>query len=108
MTAEVKVERALDLFNASEHRRTVAGIARSLGAPWVSAAVLPESSSDVAVVVAWELSWYRYRVDLADAVEPVTLLDKGSELDELADPRLEWNGSASLDGHLALGIRSGR
>lgn len=100
MTAEVKVERALELFNHSEHRRTVAGIARSLGAPWVSAAVVPESSSEVEVVVAWEFSWYRYRVDLSDGLEPVALVDKGHELSELHDPQLQWNGAAALDGRL--------
>ncbi len=108
MTAEVKVERALELFNSSDHRRTVAGIARSLGAPWVSAVVAPGSSSEVAIVVAWEFSWYRYQVDLTDGVEPVVLVDKGSELTELDDPLLEWNGSAALDGRLTLGVGSGR
>jgi hypothetical protein len=28
----------------------------------------------VSITVAWELSWYRYRVDLGDADDPVTLL----------------------------------
>ena len=37
-TADVKVERALELFNASEHARSIAGIMRSLGEPWVAAA----------------------------------------------------------------------
>ena len=36
-TAEVKVERALELFNDSDHQRTIAGLARTLGDPWVSA-----------------------------------------------------------------------
>ena len=36
--AELKMERALDVFNASEHPRTVGGVARSLGAPAVSRA----------------------------------------------------------------------
>ena len=31
--AELKMERALDVFNASEHVRTVGGVARSLGPP---------------------------------------------------------------------------
>ena len=31
--AQVKVERALELFNSSEHTRTIAGIARTLGEP---------------------------------------------------------------------------
>ena len=33
--AELKMERALDVFNASDHTRTVGGVARSLGAPGV-------------------------------------------------------------------------
>ena len=35
--ADLKMARALDLFNASAHPRTVAGVARSLGAPIVAA-----------------------------------------------------------------------
>ena len=35
--AQLKLERALDLFNGSEHLRTVAGLARTLGPPQVSA-----------------------------------------------------------------------
>ena len=34
--AELKMERALDVFNASDHVRTVGGVARSLGPPAVS------------------------------------------------------------------------
>ena len=79
-TAEVKVERALELFNGSEHQRTVAGLTRTLGAPWVTATPDPEAPSAVTVVVAWELSWYRYRVDLGDAAEPVQMQAKGDEL----------------------------
>ena len=56
-TAEVKVERALDLFNASEHQRTVAGLARSLGLPWATAMPDPEAPAAVTVLIAWELSW---------------------------------------------------
>src|SRR2546430_17742369 len=33
---EMKSSRAVELFNASEHPRTVAGVARSLGAPGVT------------------------------------------------------------------------
>src|SRR5206468_188423 len=81
--AQVKVERALELFNSSEHVRTIGGIARTLGEPWVCATPLHEAPSEVAITVAWELSWYRYRVDLGDAADPVTLVSKGQELDEL-------------------------
>ena len=105
---EVKVERALELFNGSEHTRTIAGIARTLGGLWVSASPDPVASSEVNVVVAWELSWYRYRVDLGDAEEPVALVEKGQELAELPEELREWNGSASEDGLLAAGVGSGR
>jgi hypothetical protein len=104
--AQVKVERALELFNSSEHVRTIGGIARTLGEPWVSAAPLPEAPSEVGIVVAWELSWYRYRVDLGDADDPVTLVSKGEELDELDESMRAWNASALADGRLAVGVAS--
>jgi hypothetical protein len=104
--AQVKVERALELFNGSEHVRTIGGIARTLGEPWVSANPLAEAPSEVSITVAWELSWYRYRVDLGDADDPVTLLSKGQELEELDESMREWNASALADGKLAVGVRS--
>ncbi|MEA2374915.1 MAG: hypothetical protein QOD53_1378 [Thermoleophilaceae bacterium] len=106
--AQVKVERAIEVFNASEHPRTIAGIARSLGEPWVSATPSAAAPSEVAVVVAWELSWYHYRVDLGDENEPVTVVGKGEELDELEDWAREWNAAAAADGRLALGVGSER
>ncbi len=98
--AQVKVERALEVFNGSEHRRTVAGLARTLGEPWVSAYPNEESPSEVNLVVAWELSWYQYRVDLGDAHHPITLFEKGHELAELRSSMREWNGSVTADGAL--------
>ena len=62
--AELKMERALDVFNASDHVRTVGGVARSLGAPEVCVRPLPERPSVVAITVMWELSWYRFQIDL--------------------------------------------
>ncbi len=104
--AQVKVERALELFNSSEHVRTIGGIARTLGEPWVSANPLHEAPSEVAITVAWELSWYRYRVDLGDAADPVTLVSKGQELDELDESMRDWNATALADGKLAVSVRS--
>jgi hypothetical protein len=93
-TAEVKVERALELFNSSDHPRTIAGIARTLGPPWAHASPDAVAASEVTIVVAWELSWYRYRIDLGDADEPILLLEKGDELAELEEPLREWNALA--------------
>ena len=42
--ADMEMARALDLFNASAHPRTVAGVARSLGAPIVAARPSPSPS----------------------------------------------------------------
>jgi hypothetical protein len=105
-TADVKVERALELFNGSEHARSIAGIMRSLGEPWVAAAPAIAAPSQVDILVAWELSWYRYRVDLGDAGEAVVLLEKGEELDQLEGEPPDWNVQASPDGRLALGVGS--
>lgn len=104
--SQVKIERALEMFNHSEHTRTIAGIARTLGHPWVSALPRAEAPSEVDITVAWELSWYRYRIDLGDAGDPVTLLDKGQEIDELGESEREWNASATEDGQLAAGVVS--
>jgi hypothetical protein len=84
--------------------RTIGGIARTLGEPWVSASPLHEAPSEVSIVVAWELSWYRYRVDLGDADDPVTLLAKGQELEELDESMRDWNATAMADGKLAVGV----
>ena len=104
--AQAKTERAIDVFNESEYPRAILGIARSLGEPWVSATPSATAPSEISIVVAWELSWYHYLVDLADENEPVTLAAKGEELEELEDWAREWNASALADGRLALGVGS--
>jgi hypothetical protein len=101
-TAEVRVERALELFNASEHQRTVSGLARSLGSPWVTAIADLEALSTVTVLIAWELSWYRYRVDLGDVAEAVSLQSKGDELADIESALREWNAVLDEDGRLAM------
>ena len=53
-------------FQRRRAPRRVAGVARSLGAPAVTVRALEDSGSTVAIVVAWELCWYRYEVDLGD------------------------------------------
>jgi hypothetical protein len=100
--AQLKIERAIALFNGSEHPRTVAGIARSLGSPRVCASTSEGSAAEVMLVVAWELSWYRFVVDLSDTDEPVRVDARGQELDDLQPESQEWNASAGPDGTLVL------
>lgn len=105
-TAEVKVERALELFNGSQQQRTVAGVARTLGPPWITALPDLDQQSAVTVVVAWELSWYRFRVDLGDEADPVVMLEKGEEIREIDEDLREWNATMDADGRLISGVGS--
>ena len=100
--ADLKMGRALDVFNASPHPRRVAGVSRSLGVPF--ATVLPSitEGSIVTIVVAWELCWYRYEVDLADEAAGVRVLAQGAELSELNDDERHPNAIADERGVLAL------
>ena len=102
-TTQAKVERALDLFNGSSHQRTIAGLARTLGDPFVSAQPDTTQGSQVSVVVAWELSWYRYRVDLGDEADPVMMLDKGEEMEQIDEGLREWNARLDADGRVLAG-----
>jgi hypothetical protein len=102
--ADLKMSRALEVFNASEHPRTVAGVARSLGTPLVCVRPSETEGSVVGITVAWELSWYRFEVDLADEASGVRVIAKGYELDELDDADRVANASSDERGELALGV----
>jgi hypothetical protein len=102
--AELKVERALEVFNASEHTRTVGGIARSLGAPEVSARPLADRPSVVGIAVMWELSWYRFEIDLSDEAGGVRQVAQGAELSELDPEELVGNAAADERGLLHLPV----
>jgi hypothetical protein len=96
-----RAQRAVELFNRSEHPRTIAGVGRSLGAPFVYVDAV-QTGTAVGIVVAWELCWYRYVVDLEDDVHGVRLLEQGDELAELGDTLGHANAAAGERGELAL------
>jgi hypothetical protein len=50
----------------------------------------------------WELSWYRYEVDLSDEAGGVRREGQGDELDELSPGELEANAEADERGALRL------
>jgi hypothetical protein len=78
-------ERAIEVFNSSEFPRRIAGIARSLGAPAVNVCQVEDTVGEtVSIVVAWELCWYRYEVDLDVEAPAARLATQGTELEELA------------------------
>ena len=100
---ELAMVEAADLFNASQFRRTVGGIAKSLGVPNVSLVPLSGVTADVVVTVAWEISWYQYRVT-AGSAQPVRLAGRGHELDELEGSFTEWNAHLGEDGRIVPDI----
>ncbi|HVD66481.1 MAG TPA: hypothetical protein VNB65_06250 [Gaiellaceae bacterium] len=101
-TEQAMVE-AAELFNDSAYRRTIAGIAKSLGEARVSFLPLSGVNPEVVVSVAWDISWYQYRV-VFESAQPVRLAERGYELDELDDRFKDWNGHLGPDGRLSPDI----
>ncbi|HEX2703132.1 MAG TPA: hypothetical protein VHM72_06845 [Solirubrobacteraceae bacterium] len=97
--ADAQAGRALVLFNASEHARTIAGVVRSLGAPYVHAG-RGDGGSLVEVLVVWELCWYRFEVDLENSA--VRLRGQGYEPSELGSELQAANALADEHGNLGL------
>ena len=97
--SEVALLEAANLFNASTYRRTVGGIAKSLGEPQASIVPLSGAAGELAVTVAWDLSWYQYRVS-PESPLPVRLERRGHELVELEDTFKEWNAHVEDEGRL--------
>ena len=94
---------AADLFNASQYRRTVGGIGKSLGTPKVSVVVLSGVNSEVVVTVAWDISWYQYRVS-PESENPVRLEGRGHDPTELETSFTSWNAHMADDGRVVPDI----
>jgi hypothetical protein len=95
-------ERAANRFNASEAGRTVAGLVRTLGTPWVSVGASAGAPGELRITVAWELSWYQWGVDLDDEGRPVFELAKGREIDQLDAAARQWNAAAVEAGRIVV------
>jgi hypothetical protein len=96
---ELAIVEAADLFNASQYRRTVGGIAKSLGSPRASIVRLSGVNAETVVTVAWEISWYQYRVS-PDSDNPVRLEERGHDPAELEGSFTDWNAQVEDDGRL--------
>jgi len=100
---ELAIVEAADHFNASQFRRTVGGIAKSLGVPRVSISPLSGVNQETVITVAWDISWYQYRVS-PDSGQPVRLAERGLELGELESSFTEWNAHMVEDGRIVPDI----
>jgi hypothetical protein len=96
---ELSIVEAADHFNASQFRRTVSGIAKSLGTPRVSIVPLSGVNQEIVITIAWEISWYQYRVT-PDSAQPVRLAERGHDPGELEGPFTEWNSALEEDGRI--------
>ena len=96
---ELAMVEAADLFNSSQYRRTVGGIAKSLGQPRVSVVPLSGVKSELVVTIVWDISWYQYRVSLESA-QPVRLAERGHDPGELEAGFSQWNARVEDDGRL--------
>jgi hypothetical protein len=94
---------AAELFNDSAFRRTVAGIAKSLGEPRVSVVPLSGVNAEVVVTVAWDISWYQYRIT-PESGQPVRLAERGHEPRELESMFTGWNARLTRDGRIVPDI----
>jgi hypothetical protein len=100
---ELAMVDAADVFNESAFRRTIAGIAKSLGAPKASIVPLSGTSNEVVLTVAWDISWYQYRVT-PDSGQPVRLAERGHDPRELETLFTAWNARLTPDGRIAPDI----
>jgi hypothetical protein len=100
---ELAVVEAADLFNASSFRRTVSGISKSLGQARASVVPLSGPNTEAVITIAWELSWYQYRVTF-DSPQPVRLAERGHEPSELEPAFSDWNAEVESDGRVVPNI----
>ena len=100
---ELEMVEAADIFNASDYRRTVGGIAKSLGTPRASIVPLSGVTGELVVTVAWDISWYQYRVT-PESAQPVRLAERGHELSDLDLSFKNWNARVEDGGRLVPNI----
>jgi hypothetical protein len=101
--ADGPLQQAVDVFNAGEYPRRVASLTRSLGAPEVTVRAGEAVASSIVIVLAWELCWYTYEVDLDDLQGlQARAIAQGTELSELGQEDRLANALADDRGRLAL------
>jgi hypothetical protein len=96
-----RLEAAVELFNAGEAPRVVAGLTRSLGQPRASVGSAAGSPTQVRITVAWELCWYQWSVDALDGT--VREIGKGEALEQLDSSARHWNAAVGKGGALSFG-----
>lgn len=100
---EIALVEAAELFNASQFRRTIAGVAKALGEPRVSITPLSGVNAELVLTFAWDISWYQYRVS-PESAQPVRISERGHDIDELETGYQGWNAVVHDDGRVVPNI----
>lgn len=108
-TAGPDVNEALTAFNASENRRTVTGLSRSLGQPQATVLAVRTASGHpgARLTVAWELAWYQWEIGPGERAPEVRQIAKGETIDQLRAADRNWNLELSEEGQLRRRSRQG-
>jgi hypothetical protein len=96
---ELATVEAADLYNASDYRRTIGGVAKSLGEPRASILPLSGVNQELVITIAWDITWYQYRVS-PESAQPVKLEARGHELSDLDGSFQAWNARIHPDGRI--------
>ena len=96
---ELQTVEAADLYNASDYRRTIGGVAKSLGEPRASILPLSGVNQELVITIAWDITWYQYRVS-PESAQPVKLEARGHELSQLDGTFQAWNAKIQPDGKI--------
>lgn len=96
---ELQTVEAADLYNASDYRRTIGGVAKSLGEPRASILPLSGVNQELLITIAWDITWYQYRVS-PESAQPVKLEARGHELADLDGAFQGWNATIQPDGRI--------
>jgi hypothetical protein len=99
----VDLNMAIAAFNASEFRRTVGGLNRSLGPPRASGLAVRTTSgaSGARITVAWELAWYQWEIGPGKRGAAIRQSGKGETIDQLRAADRTWNLQVAENGELA-------
>ena len=96
---EMALVEAAELFNATQFRRTIAGVAKALGDPQASITPLSGVNSEMVLTFAWDISWYQYRVS-PESSQPVRVAERGQDIADLDASFQDWNATVGDDGRL--------
>jgi hypothetical protein len=100
---EIALVEAAELFNVTQFRRTIAGVAKALGEPQASITPLSGVNAEMVLTFAWDISWYQYRVS-PESSQPVRVAERGQDIADLEPSFQHWNATVTEDGRLIPSI----